>query len=145
MPADKDKAINSALKSLIGFIASEDCLNNVIHKLTKNKATRDFTLSNGSVGDSGYVSTQVLREGIESGLSQDRAIQAMGRHPDNLAIAVGRAGGHEAAHYFLQLHGHVSEGLMQESFSGKQWFGPAYNSTFEFTKAQKAQLSKLCP
>jgi hypothetical protein len=102
------------------------------------------TRSTGVVTNSGYASTQVLAGAIESGLASNPAQQAMGRHPDNLATGLGRVGAHEAGHYFLQLINHPADGLMRASFSGNQWFSPAYNNTFRFTAAEAQQLSQLC-
>lgn len=55
-------------------------------------------------------------------------------------IAAG-TGAHEAAHKFLNLHGHNSSG------QGLMKTGNAYekSSDWEFTQSQKQQLKKLCP
>lgn len=70
----------------------------------------------GLPGNAGFASTGVLASVIQSGLTSNAGLQAMGRHPDNLAVGLGRVGSHEAAHFFLAMLGHSSQGLMQASF-----------------------------
>jgi len=105
----------------------------------------DLNPSGTAVTSSGFASTQVLAGSIESGLISNPGMQAMGRHPDNLAIGLGRVGAHEASHFFLQMLGHSSGGLMSTSFTGAQWFGAAYKNDFRFSLQQMAQLFRSCP
>jgi hypothetical protein len=64
---------------------------------------------------------------------------------DFLGIGMGRAGAHEAGHYFLQLNGHSASGLMRASFpNGPGWHSPDLSNQFSFTPDQVAKLKKDC-
>ncbi|MGH9932192.1 MAG: RHS repeat-associated core domain-containing protein [Pyrinomonadaceae bacterium] len=105
----------------------------------------DLNLAGNAVTNNGFASTQVLANAIQSGLTSNPSLQALGRHPDNFAVGLGRVGAHEAGHFFLQMPGHSSDGLMRTGFTGAQWFQAAYNNNFRFTTQQVAQLFRLCP
>lgn len=91
----------------------------------------------GSVGDA-YI------DRIRSyGQEESSALRFLGQHPDNLGRALARVTAHEAGHYFLQLVGHVSDGLMRAQFQGDSTL---YRSggNFRFTPQQAMALRDLC-
>ncbi len=93
------------------------------------------------VVNSGYASTDRLRESIQFGNS---AQGMMGMHPTNFGRALGRVAAHESMHYFLQMFGHSSSGLMQTGFSGSTWFMTADNARFLLSATQAALLGARC-
>ena len=71
---------------------------------------------------------------------------AFNQNTNALAIGLGRAGSHEIAHYLLQQNfdSPMIRGVMNNDFSGAQWFSNATQGQWTFSASQIMAMNRLC-